>query len=76
MSDHQSIDFVINHIWCGHGKGAALEIRHLPTGISVRREIGYDSEERHRVELLAELQRAINAHGDSRAQENARDVAG
>lgn len=52
------------------GKGAALQIRHLPTGISVRRDIGYDSDEQHRVELFAELQRSIRAHGDPAGQES------
>jgi hypothetical protein len=64
MQQGQPSDFVIDRIWCGPGKGAALQIHHLPTGISVRREIGYDSDEQHRVELIAELQRKIRAHDD------------
>ncbi len=69
MDEKQPTDYVIDHIWCGPGKGAELRIRHLPTGISVRRVIAYAPPERHRVELLAELERKLQAHDDSQARE-------
>ena len=46
-------DIRIDHIWCGPGKGAALRIVHLPTGVSMQREIGYDPPDLHRPELMS-----------------------
>jgi hypothetical protein len=65
MQKNHPGDFEMDRIWCGPGKGAALQIRHLPTGLSVRRNIGYDPDERHLAELMAELKQKIQAHGNS-----------
>lgn len=72
MEPSSTKDFVIDRTWRGTGKGWELQIRHVPTGISVRREIGYkpEEEEQHRRELFAELQQKLRAYDDSQAHES------
>lgn len=48
-------DFIIEHLWLGAGHGGELIIRHLPTGFSVQRNVGYDPKNPHIRELLTEL---------------------
>lgn len=63
-------EFVIQRIWLAPGKGAALQIQHVPTGISVQRDIGYDSDDTHRAELLKELKRKLQVNADGPEQED------
>lgn len=62
-------DVELEHMWRGPGKGAALQMRHLPTGISVYRVIGYEPPEEHTKSLFAELQNKLKAHEDSPTDE-------
>jgi hypothetical protein len=53
-------DISIEHVWCGPGKGAALRIRHLPTGVFVERVIGFEPEGQHRRQMMAQLQKHVH----------------
>ena len=57
--------FLIEHLWRGPSKGAALQIVHTPTGISVGRVIGYEPHTSHQRELLSELFARLRQHYDS-----------
>jgi hypothetical protein len=57
--------FIIEHLWRGPGMGAALQIRHTPTGISVGRVVGHDPQSPHKRELLYELFAKLRQHHDS-----------
>jgi hypothetical protein len=54
--------FIIEHLWLGPGEGAALQLRHAPTGISVGRNVGCEPQGRYQRELFAELLRKLQAH--------------
>jgi hypothetical protein len=45
----------ITDMWLGPGKGAALRMRHTPTGRIVERVIGYDSRATNLCGMFAEL---------------------
>jgi protein subunit release factor A len=55
-------DFVIEHIWRGTGKGAALRLCHKPTGIFVERVVGYEAQTPHRRQMLCELFAKLTSH--------------
>jgi hypothetical protein len=48
-------DVIVEHIWCGPGKGGALRMRHTPTGKVVERVIGYESADKNLCAMFAEL---------------------
>jgi hypothetical protein len=48
-------DVVIEHIWCGPGKGGALRMRHTPTGKVVERFIGYEPADKNLCAMFSEL---------------------
>ena len=52
-------DFVIEHLWLGPGKGASLVLRHLPSGLSAGRSVGYERQAPALHQLFAELIRSI-----------------
>lgn len=54
-TQYPSEDFIMDHIWCGPDKGAALRLRHKPTGISVDCFIGYNPAGSYERELQKEL---------------------
>lgn len=53
-------DIQVSRPWRGPGKGVALKLRHLPTGVEVEKFIGYDSDEQHLPDLLDELLARLN----------------
>jgi hypothetical protein len=48
-------DVVIEHIWCGPGRGGALRMRHVPTGKVVERVIGYEPADKNLAAMFSEL---------------------
>jgi hypothetical protein len=61
-------DIIIEHRWQGPGKGAALQIVHTPTGISVGRVVGYEPQASHQRELLSELFARLREHYNSKLE--------
>ncbi len=53
-------DIQVSRPWRGPGKGVALKLRHLSTGVEVERFIGYDGDEQHLSDLLDELLARLN----------------
>lgn len=53
-------DIQVSRPWRGPGKGVALKLRHLSTGVEVEKLIGYDSDEQHLPDLLDELLARLN----------------
>jgi hypothetical protein len=45
----------IERLWCDERTGTKLVVRHLLSGMTAERVIGFDDESRHRSELLHEL---------------------
>jgi len=62
-------DIVIEPMWCGPDKGAALRIRHLPTGVFVARVIGFEPAWKHSRHLKQELCRLV--HEFQKSDDNA-----
>ena len=48
-------EFIMEHLWCGPGEGAALWLHHTPSGIKVGRVIGYEPVARHTSGMMAEM---------------------
>jgi len=59
-------DFVIRHLRRGPGLGAALVLRHLPTGLSVQRVVGYDPQDDYVHEMLLGLMQKLRLNDDTR----------
>jgi hypothetical protein len=55
-------DFIMEHLWRGPGKGAALSLQHRPTGTKVDRYIGYDPVARFVPGMFAERVEQLRAH--------------
>lgn len=55
-------DFILDHIWCGPGKGTSLRLSHRPTGITVDRNVGPEAQAKHQHELLQELFTRLKWH--------------
>jgi len=47
--------FIVEHLWCGPGKGASLRLIHVPTRTTVERFVGYEDKARHISEMMSEL---------------------
>ena len=61
-------DFIMEHLWCGPGKGAALWLHHTPSGIKVGRVIGYDPVGHHGREMMAEMIERLREHETDRTE--------
>jgi hypothetical protein len=57
-------DFVIEHLYKGPGKGCTLVIRHVPSGLSVGRDIGSGRSSEIKRDLVWELYRKIRETRD------------
>ena len=51
----------IERIWCGEATGWKLVARHVLSGLSAEKNIGFNEESRHRQELKLELSRQVSA---------------
>ena len=61
-------EFIMERLWCGPGKGAALWLLHTPSGIKVGRNIGYDPVARYVPEMFAEMVERLRAHETDRTE--------
>ncbi|RYD49421.1 MAG: hypothetical protein EOP83_25195 [Verrucomicrobiaceae bacterium] len=60
--------FIMEHLWRGPGKGAALWLHHTPSGIKVGRVIGYDPVARHPSGMMAEMMGRLREHETDRTE--------
>ena len=54
-------DIRVERVWCDERTGTKLVIRHLLSGMSVERVIGFEDENQHRKELVEELSHRFSA---------------